>query len=111
MPSFQHHGASLYYEEYGQAFDPHLRARGAAIGDRRLEPAFRADQPDDRIRGHYRVIAMDQRNAAASRARRSPPRTAGTATPPTIIALLDHLRVDKCHLYGQCIGDRSSSTC
>ena len=50
------------------------------------------------------MIAMDQRNAGGqSRA----PITAQDGWPTYTgdhLALLDHLRIDRCHLYGQCIG-------
>jgi len=66
---------------------------------------FRADQPDHRM---GRELSRD-RDGSAQRRRpiartRSPRRTDGIATPLTHIALLDHLRIDRCHLYGQCIG-------
>jgi pimeloyl-ACP methyl ester carboxylesterase len=46
---------------------------------------------------------MDQRNAGRSRA---PITAQGGWDSYTAdhIALLDHLRIDRCHLYGQCIG-------
>jgi pimeloyl-ACP methyl ester carboxylesterase len=52
----------------------------------------------------YRVIAMDQRNAGG---RSHAPITAQDGWDSYTadhIALLDHLRIDRCHLYGQCIG-------
>ena len=52
----------------------------------------------------YRVIVMDQRNAGG-RSRAPITEQDGWATyTADHIALLDHLRIDRCHLYGQCIG-------
>ncbi|HVH80312.1 MAG TPA: alpha/beta hydrolase, partial [Stellaceae bacterium] len=52
----------------------------------------------------FRVIAMDQRNAGGQS--RAPVTGADGWDDYTAdhIAVLDHLRIDKCHLYGQCIG-------
>ena len=52
----------------------------------------------------YMVIVMDQRNAGG---RSRAPITAHDSWHSYAadhIALLDHLRVDRCHLFGQCIG-------
>src|SRR6185312_7778630 len=52
----------------------------------------------------YRVIAMDQRNAGGqSHAPITADDNWDTYTSDHI-ALLDHLHIDQCHLYGQCIG-------
>ena len=47
---------------------------------------------------------MTSATRAVGSAPRSPRRTAGRRTPADHIALLDHLGIDRCHLYGQCIG-------
>ena len=60
--------------------------------------------PTTEFAKNFRVIAMDQRNAGGkSRA----PITAQDGWHSYLsdhIALLDHLRIEQCHLYGQCIG-------
>jgi pimeloyl-ACP methyl ester carboxylesterase len=60
--------------------------------------------PTTEFAADFRVIAMDQRNAGGkSRA----PITAQDGWHSYLsdhIALLDHLGIDQCHLYGQCIG-------
>ena len=54
--------------------------------------------------GSYRVIVMDQRNAGGqSRAPINAKDNWDTYTSDHI-AVLDHLKIDKCHLFGQCIG-------
>ena len=60
--------------------------------------------PTTEFADKFRVIAMDQRNAGGQS--RAPITTQDGWDSYTAdhIALLDHLRVDRCHLYGQCIG-------
>ncbi len=105
MPTLQHHGASIYYEEFGRGF-PILTFAPAglqSIIDVWNGPSAPVN-PLTEFAADFRVIAMDQRNAGGkSRA----PITAqdGWHTFATDhIALLDHLKIDRCHLYGQCIG-------
>jgi len=105
MPSFDHHGAQIYYEEFGQGF-PILTFAPAGLQsviDVWSQPSAPIN-PTTEWAANFRVIAMDQRNAGGqSRA----PITAQDGWPTYTadhIALLDHLRIDRCHLYGQCIG-------
>jgi pimeloyl-ACP methyl ester carboxylesterase len=105
MPSFQHRGATIYYEEFGQGF-PILTFAPAGLQSTIevwSKPMAPIDPTTELARG-FRVIAMDQRNAGGkSRA----PITAQDGWPTYAgdhIALLDHLGIERCHLYGQCIG-------
>jgi len=105
MPSVEHHDASIYYEEFGAGF-PILAFAPAglqSIIDVWSRPSAPIN-PTTEFAGSLRVIAMDQRNAGGkSRA----PITAGDgwhSFTADHIALLDHLGIDRCHLYGQCIG-------
>ena len=105
MPSFEHHGARIYYEEFGQGF-PILTfapAGLASVIDVWSQPSAPIN-PTTEFAANYRVIAMDQRNAGGQS--RAPITAADGWDSFTAdhIALLDHLRVDRCHLYGQCIG-------
>jgi pimeloyl-ACP methyl ester carboxylesterase len=104
MPSFRHDGATIYYEEFGSGF-PILTFAPAGLQSTIAvwsQPSAPIN-PTTEFTG-FRVIAMDQRNAGGqSRA----PITAQDGWPTYTsdhIALLDHLRIDRCHLYGQCIG-------
>ncbi len=47
MPSFEHHGAHIYYEEFGRGF-PILTFAPAGLASviDVLEPGLSADQPD-----------------------------------------------------------------
>ena len=105
MPTIEHHGAQLYYEEFGSGF-PILTFAPAGlqsvIGVWR-QPAAPID-PTTEFADRFRVIAMDQRNAGG---RSLAPIAAGNGWDDYTadhVAVLDHLRIDKCHLYGQCIG-------
>ena len=59
--------------------------------------------PLDELSDGFRVIAMDQRNAGRSRAPVSAADGWHSYTGDHL-ALLDHLEVERCHLFGGCIG-------
>ena len=105
MPTLEHHGASIYYEEYGKGF-PILTFAPAgllstiAVWDTAMAPV----KPVAEWSANYRVIVMDQRNAGG---RSRAPLTAQDGWhnyAADHIAILDHLKIDRCHLFGQCIG-------
>jgi len=105
MPSFRHRDATIYYEEFGQGF-PILTFAPAGLQST-IEvwsgPAAPIN-PTTELAARFRVIAMDQRNAGG---RSRAPITAHddwTTYTGDHLALLDHLQIDRCHLYGQCIG-------
>ena len=52
----------------------------------------------------FRVIAMDQRNAGGQSHAPIKATDGWHSFASDHIALLDHLGIDQCHLYGQCIG-------
>jgi pimeloyl-ACP methyl ester carboxylesterase len=105
MPSFQHRGATIHYEESGRGF-PILTFAPAGLQST-IEVWSRPAAPINPLTefaGDFRVIAMDQRNAGGqSRAPISAQDSWDTYTGDHI-AVLDHLGIDRCHLYGQCIG-------
>src|SRR6516165_8950341 len=105
MPSFEQHGAHIYYEEFGRGF-PILTFAPAGLQsviDVWSQPSAPIN-PTTEFADKFRVIAMDQRNAGGQS--RAPITTQDGWDTYTAdhIALLDHLRIDRCHLYGQCIG-------
>lgn len=105
MPSFEHRGARIHYEEFGQGF-PILTFAPAGLQSTIAvwsQPSAPIN-PTVEFADRFRVIAMDQRNAGG--ASRAPITAADGWDSYTAdhIALLDHLRIDRCHLYGQCIG-------
>jgi len=105
MPSFEHHGAHIYYEEFGQGF-PILTFAPAglqsviAVWSQPSAPI----NPATEWAANYRVIAMDQRNAGGQSRAPITAQDGWDSYTADHIALLDHLRIDRCHLYGQCIG-------
>jgi len=105
MPSIDHHGAELYYEEYGHGF-PILTFAPAglqsviAVWGQPSAPI----NPTTEFADRYRVIAMDQRNAGGRSRAPITAQDGWDSYTADHIAVLDHLRIDKCHLYGQCIG-------
>jgi pimeloyl-ACP methyl ester carboxylesterase len=105
MPSFRDGDATIYYEETGQGF-PLLTFAPAGLQStievwgRPAAPI----KPMTEFGSAFRVIAMDQRNAGGrSRAPITGQDGWHTYTRDHV-ALLDHLGIDRCHLYGQCIG-------
>jgi pimeloyl-ACP methyl ester carboxylesterase len=105
MPKFERSGASIYYEEFGKGF-PILTFAPAGLQST-IEVWSRPAAPINPLTefsGSFRVIAMDQRNAGG-RSQAPISESDGWSTYTTDhIALLDHLSIDRCHLYGQCIG-------
>ena len=106
MPTIERNGATIYFEEHGKGF-PILTFAPAGLQstiDVWSQPMAPINPIAD-FAGEYRVIVMDQRNAAGGRSRA--PITANDgwhSYAADHIAVLDHLKIDRCHLYGQCIG-------
>jgi pimeloyl-ACP methyl ester carboxylesterase len=105
MPSIDHHGAHLHYEEFGQGF-PILTFAPAglrsviAVWGQPMAPI----NPTTDFAKDFRVIAMDQRNAGGLSRAPISAKDGWDDYTADHLAVLDHLRIDKCHLYGQCIG-------
>jgi len=105
MPSFEHHGAHIYYEEFGQGF-PILTFAPAGLASviDVWSQASAPINPTTEFAKDFRVIAMDQRNAGGQSHAPIGAADGWDSYTADHIAVLDHLRIDKCHLYGQCIG-------
>ena len=105
MPTIQHHGATIHYEEFGQGF-PILTFAPAglqstiAVWSQPMAPI----NPTTEWADDFRVIAMDQRNAGGQSRAPITAQDGWDSYTADHIAVLDHLRIDRCHLYGQCIG-------
>ena len=105
MPSFEHRGARIYYEEFGQGF-PILTFAPAALQSMIAvwsQPSAPIN-PTTEFADKYRVIAMDQRNAGGQSRAPITAQDSWDSYTTDHLALLDHLRIDRCHVYGQCIG-------
>ena len=102
MPTFVDHETEIYYEEFGDGFPLLLFAPGGM----RSAIAFWENSPWNPIETlapNFRIIAMDQRNAGQSRAPISGEDSWSTYTRDHL-ALLDHLKIERTHLLGGCIG-------
>jgi pimeloyl-ACP methyl ester carboxylesterase len=105
MPSIQHQDVTIYYEEAGRGF-PILTFAPAGlqstieVWSRPMAPI----NPLTEFAASFRVIAMDQRNAGGRSRAPITARDGWDTFTGDHIALLDHLGIDRCHLYGQCIG-------
>lgn len=102
MPIFKREDIELYYEEHGAGFPVLLISPGGM----RSTVAFWQRtpwNPIEQLAPHYRVIAMDQRNAGQSVA---PVRATDSWHVYTAdqLALLDYLGIDRFHVAGMCIG-------
>ncbi|HEX3776721.1 MAG TPA: alpha/beta hydrolase [Polyangiaceae bacterium] len=102
MPTFKREELELNYEVHGAGYPVLLFAPGGM----RSSIAFWQKTPYDPIRElspHFRVIAMDQRNAGASRGPVAASDGWHTYAADQL-ALLNELGVERCHLLGNCIG-------
>jgi pimeloyl-ACP methyl ester carboxylesterase len=102
MATYSRAGAELYYEEHGEGFPVLLIAPG---GMKSAIPAWDSSpwNPIDQLQSHFRVIAMDQRNAGHSTAPISADDGWQTYTDDQL-GLMDHLGIDRFHVAGMCIG-------
>src|SRR6201996_7796598 len=105
MPSFEHHGARIYYEECGRGF-PILTFAPAGLQsviDVWNQPSAPIN-PTTECADKFRAITMDQRNAGGQSRAPITAQDGWDSYTADHFALLDHLKIDRCHLYGQCIG-------
>jgi pimeloyl-ACP methyl ester carboxylesterase len=105
MPSLQHRGATIYYEEFGQGF-PILTFAPAGLASTITvwsQPSAPIN-PTTEFASSFRVIAMDQRNAGGQSRGPITAQDGWDTYTADHIAVLDHLGITRCHLYGQCIG-------
>lgn len=105
MPTIKNGDATIYYEEFGQGF-PILTFAPAGllstieVWSRPSAPV----NPTTEFAGQYRVIAMDQRNAPGQSHAPISASDGWHSFASDHLAILDHLGIERCHLYGQCIG-------
>lgn len=102
MPTCTYDDITLYYEESGEGFPVLLFAPGGMRSA--IEFWYNSPwNPIEALSPHFRVIAMDQRNAGKSTA----PVTADDGWESYTrdhLALMDHLGISKSHVLGGCIG-------
>src|SRR5499427_8429736 len=105
MPSFEYERARIFYEEFGEGF-PILTFAPAGLQSVIgvwSQPSAPIN-PITEFTDEFRVIAMDQRNAGGQSQAPISAQDGWDKYTADHIALLDHLGIDRCHLYGQCIG-------
>ena len=105
MPTLQTNDAAIYYEQVGEgfpilAFAPAGLQSTIEVWSRPMAPI----NPIEEFAASFRVIVMDQRNAGGRSRAPIAADDGWHAYTADHIALLDHLGIDQCHLYGQCIG-------
>jgi len=102
MPTLRRGETTIEYEVHGVGHPLLLLAPGGM----RSAISFWSRAPFNPITefaAEYRVIAMDQRNAGGSRAKISA-EDGWHSYADDQLALLDELKVERCHLLGGCIG-------
>src|SRR5262245_16822134 len=104
MPTIKNGDATIYYEEHGKGFPilcfaPAGVKSTIAVWSEPMAPI----KPVTDFAG-YRVIVMDQRNAGGQSRAPMTARDGWHNYASDHLAVLDHLKIDKCHLFGQCIG-------
>ena len=101
--------AEIYFEEYGTGFPVLLLApggMGSVLSNWFAEPGNRFGHYHDWTRvlaDHYRVVAMDQRNAGRSKGEVSPDHGWHTFAGDQL-AVMDHLGCERFHVVGASIG-------
>lgn len=105
MPTFRHRDATIHYEEFGRGFPILTFAPAGLQSTIEVWSGPTAPiNPTTELAGSFRVIAMDQRNAGGRSHAPITARDGWHTFTGDHLALLDHLGIDRCHLYGQCIG-------
>jgi pimeloyl-ACP methyl ester carboxylesterase len=105
MPTIERNGATIYYEEFGQGF-PILTFAPAGLQSTIAvwsQPSAPIN-PTTEFASSFRVIAMDQRNAGGKSRAPITAQDSWHTYRDDHLAVLDHLKIERCHLYGQCIG-------
>ena len=109
MPTLKLSDAEIYYEETGAGYPVLLFAPGGMRSNAAMWHAPAAGPPrvwsdwTEVLARNYRVIAMDQRNAGRSKGAIAASHGWHTYAADQV-ALLDHLRIERCHTLGGCIG-------
>ncbi|MBC8292866.1 MAG: alpha/beta hydrolase [Proteobacteria bacterium] len=102
MPVFKNNETEIYYEEHGEGFPLLLLAPGGMRSSLEMWET-QPWNPVASLADHFRVIAMDQRNAGRSTAPVLPTDSWQVYTADQL-ALLDHLGVNRFSVLGMCIG-------
>lgn len=103
MAIYRDENTSIYYEDSGEDLPAVLLiAPGGMKSALRFWKGTPWD-PREQLRGRYRIIAMDQRNAGSSTSEVSSADSWHTYTADQL-GLMDYLRIPRFHVAGMCIG-------
>jgi pimeloyl-ACP methyl ester carboxylesterase len=105
MPTVEKNGATIYYEVHGRGF-PILTFAPAGVKSTIAvwsNPSAPIN-PITEFSSSYRVIVMDQRNAGGKSRAPITAKDGWHSFTADHMAVLDDLKIERCHLYGQCIG-------
>jgi len=105
MPTVEKNGATIYYEVHGKGF-PILTFAPAGVKSTIAvwSTPGAPINPVTEFASSYRVIVMDQRNAGGKSRAPITAKDGWHSFTSDHIAVLDDLKIERCHLYGQCIG-------
>ena len=105
MPIIQNNGATIYYEDHGKGFPILTFAPAGLLSTIKVwDSAMAPVKPVAEWAGDYRVIVMDQRNAGGQSKAPLTANDGWDSYTSDHLAVLDHLKIDRCHVFGQCIG-------
>jgi pimeloyl-ACP methyl ester carboxylesterase len=105
MPTIQNGNATIYYEEHGKGFPILNFAPAGLLSTIKVwDSAMAPLKPVAEWAANYRVITMDQRNAGGQSHAPVSAQDGWDSYTSDHLAVLDHLKIDKCHVFGQCIG-------
>ena len=105
MPIIQNNGATIYYEVHGKGFPILTFAPAGLLSTIKVwDSAMAPVKPVAEWAGDYRVIVMDQRNAGGQSKAPLTANDGWDSYTSDHLAVLDHLKIDRCHVFGQCIG-------
>lgn len=105
MPTIQNGNATIYYEEHGKGFPILTFAPAGLLSTIKVwDGAMAPIKPVVEWASNHRVIVMDQRNAGGQSKAPLTAQDSWDSYTADHIAVLDHLKIDKCHVFGQCIG-------
>jgi len=105
MPTVEKNGATIHYEVHGKGF-PILTFAPAGVKSTIAvwSTPSAPINPVTEFVSSYRVIVMDQRNAGGKSRAPITAKDGWHSFTADHIAVLDDLKIERCHLYGQCIG-------
>jgi len=105
MPTLEHEGASIYYEEHGSAAQPALLLLSPGGLNSTIDFWDRLPlRPLEAFAGDFRIVVMDQRNAGSRSKGPLQTQNPWEMYARDQLAVLDHLGIERTLVIGCCIG-------